>query len=158
MKKYYEVGGHLFRPWQICSCIPCEASSEYIWQEEDQKQLTFVLVIFIQISQTSQWNQTHVKKKSFPFPCGSFCFACGVGGLVVVVLVAQSCPTLWDPTDYSPPGSSVHARILCPGKNTGVGSHSLLQRIFPTQGSNPGPLHCRQILYHLSYRKAPLVD
>ena len=30
-----------------------------------------------------------------------------------------------------------------PGKNTGVGSHSLLQEIFPTQGSNPGLLHCR---------------
>ena len=34
-----------------------------------------------------------------------------------------------------------------PGKNPGVGSHSLLQRIFPTQGLNPGLLHCRQILY-----------
>ena len=37
-----------------------------------------------------------------------------------------------------------------PGKNTEVGSHSLLQGIFPTEGSNPGLLHCRQILYHLS--------
>ena len=40
-----------------------------------------------------------------------------------------------------------------PGKNTRVGSHSLLQGIFPTQGSNQGLLHCRQILYHLSYQK-----
>ena len=44
------------------------------------------------------------------------------------------------------------AKLLCPwnspGKNTGVGSHSLLQGIFLTQGSNPGLLHCRQILYH----------
>ena len=46
------------------------------------------------------------------------------------------------------------ARLLCPwdspGKNTGVGCHALLQRIFPTQGSNWGLLwllHCRQILY-----------
>ena len=37
-----------------------------------------------------------------------------------------------------------------PGQNTGVGSLSLLQGIFPTQGSNPGLLHCRQILYQLS--------
>ena len=37
------------------------------------------------------------------------------------------------------------------GKNTGVGSNSLLQGIFPTQGSNPGLLHWR-ILYHLSYQ------
>ena len=37
-----------------------------------------------------------------------------------------------------------------PGQNTGVGSLSLLQGIFPTQASNPGLLHCRQILYQLS--------
>ena len=44
-------------------------------------------------------------------------------------------------------------RLLCswdfPGKNTEVSCHSLLQRIFLTQGSNPDLLHCRQILYHL---------
>ena len=39
-----------------------------------------------------------------------------------------------------------------PGQNTGVGNHSLLQGIFPTQGSNPGFPHCRWILYHLSHR------
>ena len=37
-------------------------------------------------------------------------------------------------------------------KNAGVGSLSLLQEIFPTQGVNPGLLHCRQILYQLSYQ------
>ena len=36
-----------------------------------------------------------------------------------------------------------------PGKNTGVGSHSLLQEIVPTQGWNPGLLHHRQLLYSL---------
>ena len=35
-------------------------------------------------------------------------------------------------------------------------NHSLLQGIFPTQGSNPGLLHCRQILYQLSHRETPL--
>ena len=44
-----------------------------------------------------------------------------------------------------------------PGKNTRVGSHSLLQGIFPTQGSNPGLLHCRQILYHLSRQQSPKI-
>ena len=39
-----------------------------------------------------------------------------------------------------------------PGQNTGVSSLSLLQRIFPTQGSNPGLPHCRQILYQLSHK------
>ena len=38
-------------------------------------------------------------------------------------------------------------------KNTGVGSRSLLQGIFPTQGSNPGLLHCRRILYQLSHKE-----
>ena len=39
-----------------------------------------------------------------------------------------------------------------PGQNTGVGSLSLLQGLFPTQGSNPGLLHCSQILYQLSHK------
>ena len=41
-------------------------------------------------------------------------------------------------------------------KNTGVGSHSLFQRIFLTQKSNLGLLHCRQILYQLSYQGSPI--
>ena len=53
----------------------------------------------------------------------------------VLGLVAQSCPTLCDPMDFSLPSSSVHGNS--PGKNTGVGCHALLQGIFPTQGSNP---------------------
>ena len=51
------------------------------------------------------------------------------------------------------------ARLLCPwdspGKNTGVGCHALLQGICPIQGSNLGPLHCRQILYRLRYQGSP---
>ena len=51
--------------------------------------------------------------------------------------------SLWPHGLYSPWNS--------PGQNTGVGSLSLLQGIFPTQGSNPGLLHCRWILYQLSH-------
>ena len=54
-----------------------------------------------------------------------------------------------------------HVSLLCPwnspGKNTGVDCHSLLQGIFLTQGSNPGPLHCRQIIYHLNHQESPLI-
>ena len=68
----------------------------------------------------------------------------------VLVLVAQSCVTLCNPNGLQPD------RLLCPwnfpGKNTGVVWHSLLSGIFPTQGSNRGLLHCRQILYHLSHQ------
>ena len=44
-----------------------------------------------------------------------------------------------------------------PGQNTGVGSLSLLQGIFPTQGSNPGLPHCRQILCQLSHKESPRI-
>ena len=60
----------------------------------------------------------------------------------------QSYPSLCDPMDCYPPGSSVHG--ILQARNTGVGSHSLLQWIFLTQGLNPGLLHCRQIPYFLS--------
>ena len=53
------------------------------------------------------------------------------------------------------PGSPVHGDTS--GKNTGVGCHALLQGIFPIQGSNPGFLHCRQILYHLSHQGSPRI-
>ena len=57
--------------------------------------------------------------------------------------------------DHSPPGSSVHGDF--PGQNTRAGFHALLQGLFPTQGSNPGPLYCRQILYQLSYKRSPRI-
>ena len=66
--------------------------------------------------------------------------------------VVQSCPTLCNHMDCSLPGSSVHG--IFSDKDTGVGSHSLPQGIFPTQGSNPGLPHCRQILYQLSTKEA----
>ena len=67
------------------------------------------------------------------------------------VLVTQLwCLMLCDPMDCS----------LCPwnspGKNTGMGSLSFLQGIFPTQGLNLGLPHCRQILYHLSQQKSQI--
>ena len=57
--------------------------------------------------------------------------------------------SLWPHGLYSPRNSA--------GQNYGVGSHSLLQGIFPTQGSNPGLLHYRQILYQLSHKKSPRI-
>ena len=68
---------------------------------------------------------------------------CSWPSIMLVCLVAQSCLTLCDPMDCSSPGFSVRgisqARILewC----------AILQGIFPTQGSNLGSLHWRQILY-----------
>ena len=106
---------------------------------------------------------------------------------ILKVKVAQSCPTLCDPMDYTVRGI-LQARILewvafpfsrgasqpsdwtqvsliigCfftswatrEAQNTGVGSLSLLQWIFPTQESNQDLLHCRWILYQLSYQRSP---
>ena len=55
--------------------------------------------------------------------------------------------SLWPHGLYSPSNS--------PGQNTGVGSLSLLQQIFLTQGSNPSLPHCRWILYQLSHQGSP---
>ena len=61
------------------------------------------------------------------------------------VKVTQSCPTLWDPTDYTVHGI-LQARIPEWVQFSSVGSLSLLQGIFPTQGLNQGLLHYRWIL------------
>ena len=69
----------------------------------------------------------------------------------MLLLVAQSCPTLCDPVDCNPPGFSVRGILQA---NTVVGlqyCQSLLPGIVATQGSSLGLLRCRQILYHLSH-------
>ena len=58
--------------------------------------------------------------------------------------------SLWPHGLYSPWDS--------PGQNTGVGSLCLLQGIFPTQRSNSGLPHCRQILYQLGHNRRPLSE
>ena len=78
------------------------------------------------------------------YTCISIIYICVCVCVKVKVLVTQSCPTLYDSMDCSPPGS-----FLCPwyspGKNTGVCSHYFFQWIFQTQGLKPGLLHYRQI-------------
>ena len=98
--------------------------------------------------------------------------------------LTQSCRTLCDPVDYAEHGllqamewvafpfsgsfpeiksrsltlqaDSLPAEPQGKPKNIGVGSLSLLQQIFPTQESNWGLLHCRLILYQLSYEGSPI--
>ena len=87
--------------------------------------------------------KVELRKQLFSFSFASHCFCLERKGSEV----AQSCLTLCDPMD---------TRLLCPwdflGKSIGVGCHFLLQEIFPTQGSNPGLPHCRQMLYCLSHQ------
>ena len=74
----------------------------------------------------------------------------------VVCLVAQLCPTLCNPMNFSLPGSSVHGDS--PSKNNEVGCRALPQRIFSTQGLKLGLLHCNQNLYHLSHQGRPVLS
>ena len=69
-------------------------------------------------------------------------------GTLMKVKVIQLCLTLCDPHGLYSPWNT-------PCQNTGVGSCSLLQGIFPIQESNPGLLHCRQILYQLRHKGSP---
>jgi len=72
----------------------------------------------------------------------------------VLCLVPQSCPTLWP---YGLLGCQAPLSMGFSGKNTGVSCHALLQGISPTQGSNPGLSHCRQIFYCLSHQRSPRI-
>ena len=64
--------------------------------------------------------------------------------MMITCVHARSCPTLFWPTPWT-----VAHQALCswdfPGKNTGVGCHSLLQGVFSTQGLNPRHLHCTRL-------------
>ena len=66
-------------------------------------------------------------------------------------LVGKSCLTLGYPMNCSLPDCSVHGIF-----QARMGCHFLFQGIFPIQGSNLGLLHCRQILYQLSYQRNPM--
>ena len=99
------------------------------------------------------------------FPCGSAGkeSICNEGDLGLIPGLGRSpeevkgYPLLYsgleNSMDCSPPGSSVHEDSL--GRNTGVGCHAFLQGIFLTQELNQGLLHCRWILYQLSYQGSP---
>ena len=97
-----------------------------------------------------------LRNKLWFFIRPSICrFYCVCVCMCVVCVSSPSCLTL-------PPYGLEPARLICPefprnspGKNAGVGCHSLLQGIFSTQGSNLGFLHCRQILYHLRDQGSP---
>ena len=71
-----------------------------------------------------------------------------ISGRKLKVKVVQLCPAV-----------RLHRHSLwnSPGQNIGLGSLSLLQGIFPTQGLNPGLLPCGQILFQLNYQGSPLV-
>ena len=89
----------------------------------------------------------------FSVTCHPHCCQCNlVKWKIKILCESESCSvmfSLWPQGLYSQWNS--------PGQNTGVGSLFLLQGIFPTQGSNPGLLHCRWVLYQLSHKGSPRI-
>ena len=112
---------------------------ERVWQKRNP----LALLVGMQIDIVTNKNIMEISLKTWNKTTVCVC----VGGWVrtcvsacISSLVAQSCPTLCNPMDFSPPSSYVHG-IFFPDKNTGVGNYFLLQVISPTQESNPGLLH-----------------
>ena len=68
-------------------------------------------------------------------------------------MIGESCSVV--PDSLRPHG--IFSPWNSPGQNTGVGSLSLLQGIFPPRGLNPGLPHCRQIIYQLSHKGSPRI-
>ena len=94
-----------------------------------------------------QWPESHVKALALHH----------VDSVCVCVCVCVGCSVMSDSLGLH---GLQPTRFLCPwnfpGKNTGIGSHSLLQGIFPTQGSNSGLLQADSLPFDLSGK--PLVD
>ena len=156
-KRHIETDGAIERIWDYkpewsnkLRAIPMETTlmqwktnSSYM----DQHSCRFHLWInkrFTENSENSCSLKTVYKVQRYAKPCRSKCEVRSSSDRHSVV------------SDSLPSHRLRPTRLLCPwgspGKNTGVHCHSLLQRIFPTQGLNPGLLHCRQIPYRLSYR------
>ena len=100
---------------------------------------SFFLKLFLHSSPVAYWAPTDLGSSSFSVLY--FCFFILFMGFSVM-------SDSLGPYGLCSPWNS-------PGQNTGVGSLSLLQGIFPTQALNPGLLHCKQILYQLSHKGTP---
>ena len=107
------------------------------WESTNTQPLTCPLITTIYSSFLNSWVEASHTATSFPAS-----HILSQGKSKKKSEVTQSCPTLCDPIDCSLPFSR---------KSNGLGCHFLLQRIFPTQGSNPGLPRCWQMLYHLSH-------
>ena len=97
-------------------------------------------LLFKMVSQHKKLRRQFSSSFAYSFIFLSF-FNCKVRGNITQGCLTVRLYSLWD----------------CPGQNTAVGSLSLLQGIFPTQGSNPGLPHCRWILCQLSHKRSPRI-
>jgi len=109
------------------------------WQIDGEIMETLTDFLFLGSKITADGDCSHEIKR---------CLLLGIKAMTNVVKVAvidSSRPGgLWSPWNSS-------------GRNTGVGSLSLIQGIFPTQGLNPGLPYCRRILYQLTHKRSPTI-
>ena len=117
---------------------------------------------FLPLPQATKDNFGLTKLSSFPSPHPSSTekrsrskYSFSVDAIWSIYMLESESVNCSIVSDSLQPHGLQPTRLLCPwnfsGKNTGLGDNSLLQGIFPTHGFNLGLLHCRQILYHLSY-------
>ena len=118
-------------------CFHCKTTVDYRLQTEAEPEMVSFLSVN-RIDEAIDWRRSGTTR--------------GMQTLSVCV----SCSVM---SDSLQPHGLHNTRLLCPwdfpSKDPGVGCYFLLQGIFPTQGSNPGLLHCRQILYRLSCKGSP---
>ena len=132
----------------LCDPMDCSPPCSSVHRILQARILEWVAMLS---SRGYSWTRNWTRVSSSPALAGGFFTSSTTWeapSLRVKVKVAQSCPTLQPHGLYSPWNS--------PGQNTGVGSLSLLQGIFPTQGSNLG-LPPWLILYQLSHKGSPRI-
>ena len=107
------------------------------------------------------WVNLQILEQDFVVPKSVSCYLHDLGKLLncslpqCLHLLSESEIRSVVPNSFQPHG--LYSPWNSPGQNTGVDSCSLLNGIFPTQGSNPGLLHCRWILYCLSHQGNPRI-
>ena len=109
------------------------------WQIDGETMETLTDFLFLGSKITADGDYSHEIKR---------CLLLGTKAMTNLVKVAVV--NSLRPSGLSSPWNSS-------GRNTGVGSLSLLQGIFPTQGLNPGLPYCRRILYQLTHKRSPTI-
>ena len=116
---------------------------------------------FILFRLSTNWMRpTQIREGNLLYSVYQFKFHSGIKKMGHIIIMECCCCCLIASvvTNSVRPYGLQPSRLLCPwdslGKSTRVSCHDLLQGIFPTQGSNPGLLHCRQSLYRGISREA----
>ena len=146
-----------FWTWHACLCaklLQCVWLLAVLWTVARQAPLSmgFSRLEWVALP-SSKWS-SQPRDLTYPALAGSFFTTSATWETLLNINV--SCSVMSDslqPHELLPARFFSTRNSSC--KNTGVGSHSFLQGIFLTQGSNLGLLHCRWILYHLSHKGSP---